>query len=215
MLFNCYLHTHRAIDLLAAFCHITWVTLIPLRIYSEEHCKHCWSPSVRWHLFTTLCLLSSLSFSITLQGPLIWGAHRTLSLHFYYNGTTFSNMLGEIIIPLATGDGHNPASSPRILELRLGACWRCWPLWWTIPIRGHCSWMQFREALGGALNLQPLQCLRIRKAKRWFEAICFSAVTPSPSTPQHAKHILFNPQAKFWHSQIFGYAWEKKRRTWT
>jgi len=30
-------------------------------------------------------------------------------------------MFGEIIIPTATRDGHNPANRPRILELRLGA----------------------------------------------------------------------------------------------
>lgn len=65
------------------------------------------------------------------------------------------------------------------------------------PLEATAAGCNLKKPWGGALNLQPLQCLRIRKAKRWFEAICFSAVTPSPSAPQHAKHILFNPRAKF------------------
>lgn len=106
-----------------------------------------------------------------------------LSLHFYWDSTAFSNMFGEIIMPPAPGDGHNPARG--FGSCGWERCWRCWPLWWTIPIRGHCSWMQFKEALGGCSKLTAPAILGDKESKKSrFEAMCSSAVPPlRPALP--------------------------------
>lgn len=70
-------------------------------------------------------------------------------------------------------------------------CWCCWPLWWTIPIRGHCSWMQFKKALGGCSKLTAPAILEDKESKKVVWSHMFLSCPPFPQrSPACQAHTL-------------------------
>lgn len=127
--------------------------------------------------FVTLCHLAGLTHV------------KHSCLCFYGDSTRSSNIFWEITMPSAPGDGHSPAQ-------RFGR---------GVDIADHCDGLFPLEATAagcnlkkpwrGALNSQLLQFWGIRKSKKivvWSHMF-LSCPPASPSTPQHARHIL--PQA--------------------
>lgn len=158
---------------------------------------------------TALPSQSSLSLCVTWQGGTLLGH----CLCFYWDSTRSSNMFGEITMPPGPGNGHSPAQG--FGSCGWEQCWRCWPPWWTIPIRGHCSWMQFKEALEGCSKLTAPAVLGGQWKQKKIMVWSHMFLSCPPSTPQHARHTPPSHSPSFYTENDLAKHGEKTQCIWT